>query len=142
MDRINVDSWYRQLEDVRRRCTLSSADAAELLGQLYDLMKCGPGAICGPVEPEVTRPELRCLLAAEAYESAALRLVAKCGYMMSRGGDGLVVASDILPASDCEYSFNARSEAMALCGALSSSLQERVIAGSQRDRRSHRGSLN
>ena len=77
-----------------------------------------------PIRPDISRGSLEALLDAEAFESAALRLVSNCGYMLSRGGDGLFIASVVIPAAGRDYSFSGPSAELALCGALAVSLQE------------------
>jgi hypothetical protein len=53
--------------------------------------------------------------------------------MLSRGGEGLVIASVLMPHADCDYSFSAFSEAVALSGALATCLHEQVMAEAEKD---------
>jgi hypothetical protein len=130
----DIDEWSDKVEDLLVRCEKGSADPASLLAELHRLLETGPAPICGPVRPRISSSELQGLLDAGANESAALRLVGRCTFMLSRGGEGLVIASLLLPHANRDYSFSASSEAVALAGALATCLQEQVMAGAGTDR--------
>jgi hypothetical protein len=129
MDRTALRGWFGELGEVLDKCLADSIAQSDALTATYDLLLTGPADICGPIKPSLTRATLECLLEAEAFESAALRLVERCGYVVSRGGQGQVIASVVLPGSDRDYSFNASSEAIALCGALATCIHEKPISG-------------
>jgi hypothetical protein len=112
-------------------CESKSSDPVELLQDVYSLMTTGPARICDRIKPSLSRDSLQHLLDAGAFESAALRLLEKCGLMLSRSADGMVIASVVLPSDDRDYSFSAFSECNALCGALMSCLVERAAMGRQ-----------
>ena len=134
MDGADVGEWSGKVADLLVQCELHSADPASLLGDLHWLLETGPAQICGPIRPGISRSALLGLLDSGATESAALRLVSRCAYMLSRGGEGVVIASVLTPESDRDYSFNAASEAVALSGALATCLQQHVTAGGRGDR--------
>jgi hypothetical protein len=133
MDGIDLNDWLEQVEDVLAGCASDSVDPAELLSQTHHLLTTGPFDLCAPIKPAISSQTLRQLLDAEAFESAALRLVQRCGYMLSGTAQGTIIASIVLPSAERDYSYNASSEAIALCGALATCLQERVIAGPRMD---------
>lgn len=63
------------------------------------------------------------LLAAGAYDSAALALMPEAGsYMLSRGGEGGAMASVLLPGMEEEMTSEAESPALALMSALAAAL--------------------
>jgi hypothetical protein len=134
MDGTGIGEWSDKVEDLLVQCELHSADPAGLGGDLHWLLETGPAHICGPVRSGISRSALQGLLDSGATESAALRLVSRCAYMLSRGGEGVVIASVLTPNADRDYSFNAASEAVALSGALATCLQEHVTAEGRKDR--------
>ena len=129
----DICEWSDKIEDLLVRCDLHSADPARLVGDLHRLMETGPAAICAAVGPEISRSVLQGLLDSGATESAALRLLSRCTYMLSRGQEGLVIASVLTPHAERDCSYSAFSEAVALSGALATCLQEQVIAAGRRD---------
>lgn len=129
MDGTDIGEWSDKVDDLLVQCELRSADPARLVEDLHGLLETGPAHICGPVRPEISRSALQDLLDSGATESAALRLLGRCTYMLSRGDQGMVIASVLTPHSQRDYSYNAFSEAVALSGALATCLQEHVTAG-------------
>jgi hypothetical protein len=129
MDGIAVRNWSFEVERLLDRCLSRSADPADLLRDVLSILTTGPAEICGPIEPRISSAGLERLLDLEAFESAALRIVGRCGFLLSRSGEGHVVASVVLPGSQDDFSFNSFSEAIALCGALVTCLHERFMAG-------------
>jgi len=124
MNDLDVGAWGQQVEEIVGQCDCTAAASAELLRKVHEILATGPARICFPIRPDFARNSLEALLDAEAFESAALRLVSNCGYMLSRGGDGLFIASVVIPAAGRDYSFSGPSAEVALCGALAVSLQE------------------
>ena len=134
MDGTDIGEWSDMVEDLLVQCEVHAADPVRLLGDLHWLLETGPAQICGPIRPGISRADLQGLLDSGATESAALRLLGRCTYMLSRGGEGMVIASVLTPHAEQDYSFNAFSEAVALSGALATCLQEHVTAGRRTDR--------
>jgi hypothetical protein len=132
MDGADIVEWSDQVEDLLVRCEARAAEPACLVAELYRLLETGPARICRSIRPGISRSALQTLLDAGASESAALRLLGRCTWMLSRGGEGLVIASVLIPQADCDYSFSAFSEAAALSGALATCLQECVTAERRR----------
>jgi hypothetical protein len=128
MDGMDIGEWADRVEDLLVQCEGWAADPARLLEDLHRLLEAGPAAVCGSLRPEISRPALLELLEAGATESAALRLLERCTYMLSRGGEGMVIASVLTPHSERDFSYSAFCEATALAGALATCLQEHVIA--------------
>jgi hypothetical protein len=118
-------AWSGRLDAILADCDLPTPDTARLLRDTYALLRSTPSLISGSHDPDISPANLQSLLDAEAFESAALRLAAKCGWMMS-SLDNHVIATVVSPHSEREYSFNARTVALALCGALAASLKGRV----------------
>lgn len=133
MNKIGFERWFAQLEDVLDRCEIASLGPAEALSETYFLLETGPADVCGPIKPAISRAALQVLLESGAFESAALRLVGKCGYMLSRTNEQLAIASVVLPNGERDFSFSARSEAIALCGALATCLQEEIMTERRMD---------
>ena len=123
-----VDEWSEKVEDLLSKCELDRADRAQLLQEIHHVLETGPAGLCGSIRPPISRSALQDLLAAGAFESAALRLMNGCGYMLSRSGEGLVIATVVTSFSDRDYSFSSSSEDVSLCGALMTCLFEGVIA--------------
>jgi hypothetical protein len=134
MDGADIDQWSDMVEDLLVQCEIRAADPARLVGDLHWLLETGPAQICEPVRPQLSRPALQGLLDCGATESAALRLVGRCTYMLSRGEEGLVIATVLAPHSQRDYSFSAFSEAVAQSGALATCMQEIVTAAVRTDR--------
>jgi hypothetical protein len=124
MNDLDVGAWGQQVDAIVGECDRTAAASGDLLRQVHEILGTGPARICFPIRPDISRGSLEALLDAGAFESAALRLVSNCGYMLSRGGDGLFIASVVIPAAGRDYSFSGPSAELALCGALAVSLQE------------------
>lgn len=121
-----LDAWSDRAEGVLIHCDLPAPDTARLLQDTYMVLRTAPVAVDGSHDPAISQSNLQSLLDAGAFESAALHLAAKCGWMMSRSWDDHVIATVVLPQSEREYSFNARTVPVALCGALVTSLRAGV----------------
>lgn len=124
MDDIETDNWAEKVEDLLWRCERKSIASSELVREVHDILAGGPSRICADIRPQISDSTLQLLLEAGAAESAALRLVEKCGFMLSHDGRGLFIATVVLPAAGREYSFSASSGAFAIGGALATALQE------------------
>jgi hypothetical protein len=122
-------AWNQRVGGLVGQCDRGGAAPARLLRDLHEILATGPARICSPIRPDISRSSLQLLLDAGAYESAALRLLGNCGYMLSRGGEGPFIASVVIPAVGRECSFSGASAEIALCGALALSLQEGLAAG-------------
>jgi len=123
MNGVQTDDWAQRVDELVGQCDRNGG-APELLRGLHEILVTGPAHICSAIQPEITRSSLQALLDAGAFESAALRLLRNCGYMLSGGGEGMFIASVVVPLAGRDYSYSAPSEELALCGALALSLQE------------------
>jgi len=128
MNRVATGEWAERVDDLVGQCDRNAA-ACELLSRLHEILVTGPAHICLAIKPAISRSSLQLLLDAGAFESAALRLLRNCGYMLSRGHEGLVIASVVVPSAGRDCSYSAPSEALALCGALAVALQECLALG-------------
>jgi hypothetical protein len=128
MGEIGIAGWAEQVDEILFRCENTSTDRAALITDIHRLLAEGPASLCGAMRPAISRSELAGLLDVGAFESAALRLLAACGYMLSRDSGGLVIASVVTPSSNRDYSFNASSEDVALSGALMTSIQQQITS--------------
>jgi hypothetical protein len=128
MGGVELDTWAQRVDGFVSQCD-SAGPPIGLLCDLHDILVIGPPWICHSIRPDISRGTLQALLDAGAFESAALRLLRNCGFMLSRGGEGLFIASVVVPSAGRDYSYSAPSEELALCGALALSLQECLAVG-------------
>ena len=129
MERVEDDLWSEKINYLLGSCALNTVDPVDLLIGTYQVLKTGPSGICGSIRQGISHSQLQLLLDSGAFESAALRLLERFGYMLSRSSEGAVIASVVISSSERDYSFNAASEEIALCGALMVCLQESVTDG-------------
>lgn len=125
INEVAAEAWSQRVDELIGQCDRDSAAPAQLLRNVHEILATGPARICAPIRPDISRSSLQLLLDAGAFESAALRLVGNCGYMLSGGGgESRYIASVVVPAAGRDCSFSGRSAELALCGALALSLQE------------------
>jgi hypothetical protein len=124
MNDVEAEGWEQKVGGLVGQCDGEGSAPGELLRGLHEVLATGPARICLAIRPDISSSSLQLLLDAGAFESAALRLLGNCGYLLSRGGEGLYIASVVVPAAGRDYSFSGRSPELALCGALAVSLQE------------------
>jgi hypothetical protein len=105
------------------------AQQAMLLREAMHLMIAAPAPLAAWLGPVADVESIECLLAAEASESAALALIPDhAGYMLSRGCNGVHLASVILPGMVREkYVAEGSSAALALLGAFVAAMRD--VAG-------------
>lgn len=124
MDEVGIDDWSDKVGEILFQCERESVSSADLIRQMHALLVSGPAHICAGIRPDISRSSLQLLLEHGALESAALRLVRNCGYVLSGSGEGAFIATVALPTAERDFSHNAGSEAVAICGALAIALQE------------------
>lgn len=121
--------WCRGLRDVARACPHVPASQQEkLIRKMGDLLMRAPeqAALAGVTVPD--RFRLEALLAARSWETAALALLGEeAGYLVSRSGSGCHLASILLPERLEETTCTGNTLALALVGALASSLSGGAI---------------
>ena len=127
MDKVQIRAWSDRVDDFLFRCERSASFPADLLREMHEILVSGPPRVCGPIRPNISRSSLQILLDDEAFESAAIRLVRKCSYMLSGSANGIFIASVVLPNLDGDFSNSGPSEAAALCGALAAALQATIF---------------
>jgi hypothetical protein len=123
MDRVQIREWSNRVDDLLFQCERTSSLPADLLREAHEILTLGPAKVCGSIRPDLSRSSLQFLLDDGAFESAAIRLVRKCSYMLSGTPNGIIIASVALPNSEHDYSHGGTSEAVALCGALATAIQ-------------------
>jgi len=126
MQDVGVHQWSDKVGDLLFRCERDVISPSEIVSELHGLMASGPAHICAEIRPEISRSTLQFLLDAGAIESAALRLLTRCGYMLSTDGEGIFIGSVASTITGQEHSYSGSSAAVALCGALAMSLQDCV----------------
>ena len=117
--------WTDDLVALVHRCERGDPEAA-LLREIHTLLANGPKDLCEPIAQAIPRGELDRLIECGASESAALRLLGACGYMVSAGAGSQAIVTVFFPASKTEWTFNARTIAIAAVGALATGLSEQV----------------
>ena len=118
--------WRMRLEELGLACQISeAAGQSDGVREAFDLLMLAPPVHCLHLLPQLAEAKLEAMLAAGAYESAALALLPKsAGYMLSRGPNGEHLASVFLPASEQEMTASGATAALALVAALMAELAE------------------
>ena len=115
--------WHAELRSFVVVCDASRAeDQADRIREAWELC-CGlADSVASPIRlPSADR--LEALLAVGAFENAVLALLGpQTGYLLSRGGGGLALASVILPDSDNDQTASGETPALALLSALALAL--------------------
>ena len=129
--------WRAHLRALAAECDASFADEqAERIRDAWRLLASAPLVSSGG-QPFALPPSdaIDAMIEAEAFESAALSLIAPdMGFLLSRGGNGLAIASVVLPGGEEDHTASGASPALALLGALALALLGGEQAASQRDR--------
>ena len=109
--------WRERLGHFLASCTVSGpADQPARLREACGLF---PDA-AGPAGQA-----LEAMIAAHAYDSAALALIGeRAGYTLSRGGNGVCLASIYLPGCHTEHTCEGDTPALALLAAAATALLE------------------
>lgn len=119
-----LDLWLGQMNDFLYDCAVSApveqADRIREACALFDQPHPpAAGFVALPVEHQLIDD----LLCAGGFESAVLALVApETGYMLSRGGNGLCIASVATADGSGEVTVEGTTMALALLGALVSAI--------------------
>ena len=116
--------WRAGMADLSLSASCAEGNqAADLLRQLYDLLRGAPIPWTGARDIATERVRFAAMLEAGACASAALLLVAgRAGYMVSQGLGGRVMATVTLGAGGGEVSSEGADLALALTGALAEAL--------------------
>ncbi|MEY2943575.1 MAG: hypothetical protein RLY97_1589 [Pseudomonadota bacterium] len=123
--RMDSELWRESLADVCRFCPdADDAEQGDALRETYALMSIAPRGQLAGMGHLPDRMIFENMLMAGAYESAALALVPpSAGFLLSRGSNGVHLASVILAGSHDEVAAEANSPAMALVAALAGGLR-------------------
>ena len=128
--------WHGRMEDFLYDCAASAAiEEADRIREACRLLAQPPAAIAPQGEQLVARPvpadAIAAMLEAGAAESAVMALLApEVGYMLSRGGNGVCLASVVLPDGTEEVTAEGSTLALALLAGLVSA----VLAGREEGR--------
>ncbi|MEP7222205.1 MAG: hypothetical protein ABI673_06010 [Novosphingobium sp.] len=119
-----MSDWSARLADMALACADAfPCEQARRLRELRELLASAPSLLSSITVPD--RATYAALLRAEAWESAALSLLGDdCGYMLSRGTGGRVMASIVLPGADEESTASADTAALAIAAALATALRD------------------
>ena len=129
--------WRMRLEELGHACRISeAAGQSDGVREAFDLLMLAPPgqqSHLGPhLAPKLAEAKIDAMLAAGAFESAALALLPQhAGYMLSRGPSGEHLASVFLPDSDRETTAGGATAALALVAALMAELTEVYAVGAQ-----------
>lgn len=113
--------WSGLLRDLAEECMdCTAGEQRGLLRQAAQLLRRGPaGDDYGCLSPA----DFEAMIRIGAFESAAISLLGpESGYLLSRGPNGLHLASVFLPGRDVEVTAEAPTAALALVAALALSL--------------------
>ncbi|MEY4721477.1 MAG: hypothetical protein RIQ46_1202 [Pseudomonadota bacterium] len=129
--------WRSHLRALAAECDASAAEEqGERIREGWQLLA------SAPFKPSDTQPfclppsdAIEAMIEAEAFESAALSLISPdMGFLLSRGGNGLAIASVVLPGGEEDHTASGASPALALLSALALALLGGDQAASHRDR--------
>lgn len=128
--------WHGRMEDFLYDCAASApVEEADRIREACRLLAQPHAAIAQQAGPLVARPvaadAIAAMLQAGAAESAVMALLApEVGYILSRGGNGVCLASLVLPDGSEEVTAEGSTLALALLAGLVSA----VLAGREEGR--------
>jgi hypothetical protein len=131
--RLPENYWRMRIEELGTACrTSEAAGEADGMREAFDLLALAPPGRLAGQGMQLSEALLESLLAARAYESAAIAMLPEyTGYMLSKGINGVHMASVIMPgSSEDSYAYGATA-ALALIAALMLALAECQTAGGQ-----------
>jgi hypothetical protein len=135
--RLPESYWRMRIEELGTACRTSEpAGEADGIREAFDLLALAPLGCLAGEGMRLCEATLESLLAARAYESAAIALLPECtGYMLSKGINGAHMASVIVPGTaEDNYAFGATAS-LALIAALMLALSEdQAVLGQVPDR--------
>lgn len=125
--RLSEPRWYAGIDGlIEDLCAGRCAQQTMLLREAMHLLIAAPVPLANWLGPVVDVEAMETMLAAGASESAALALVPpQAGYMLSRGPNGVHLASVFMPgAAREEYTAEGDTAALALLAALVSAVRD------------------
>ncbi len=129
--------WRAHLRALAAECDASAIEEqGERIRDAWQLLASAPQASSDAQSFSLPPSDaIEAMIEAEAFESAALSLIsADMGFLLSRGGNGLAIASVVLPGGEEDHTASGASPALALLGALALALLGGEPATAQRDR--------
>ena len=127
MPGVSLESWSDRVANLVDLCAEEPGEV-EHVRETDLMLQAGPPALCAPLAQAIARHELDQLLDAEAAESAAMKFLKNCGFMLSGAPGALYLATVALPGARRDFSFSGRSGATAICGAIATALLDAVTA--------------
>lgn len=126
--------WCDALRELTLSCAGDDAcDTPDRLRELNTLMFTAPAAALFDALTPLSHRRLETLIQLAAYESAVMAMMgAGTGYLLSRNGDGVSLATVALSCSLAEKSGSGVMPALALIGALALSLSSVEVAARSR----------
>lgn len=122
------DSWPCVISELHETCSgANAADEVALICRLIGFVAGAAGAWDRLIvqSPDVDR--LQAWVASGACLTAVTAMLGPdAGYMLSRAPGGAAMATVVVDGQDAEYSCFGETEAIALCGAISAGLTERL----------------
>lgn len=108
----------------------NAADEAALVGRLIGFACATEGRWDQLISPSLNIARLHEWVASGACLTAVTAMLGPdAGYMLSRAPGGAAMATVVVDGQDAEYSCFGETEAIALCGAISAGLAERLSLG-------------
>ena len=123
--------WRMRLEELGLACQISeAAGQSDGVREAFDLLMLAPPGQHLHLGPRLAEAKVEAMLAAGAYESAALALLPQsAGYMLSQGPNGEHLASVFLLESEREMTAGGATAALALVAALMAELADIYSVG-------------
>lgn len=117
-------NWHQRWRGFAAECEESTpAEEADRIREAWTLCRLAPAGMRALFAGLPAASRVEGLLAADAAESAALALVGPgMGYMLSRGGHGVALASLVLRQGEADHSAEGATLALALLSALARAL--------------------
>ena len=116
---IGISAWIAIATRLAHICAEARPrDTADRLREALGLLQIAPAALELWIEPCDDPARFEMMLAAQAYDSAALALLGRhTGFMLSRGPNGVCLASVILADAPVDITAEGANAALALLGA-------------------------
>lgn len=130
--KLTIAGWRTHLRALAAECDASAVDEqADRIREAWQLLAAAPQPPAAVPASDV----IEAMLEADAFESAAMSLLSPdMGFLLSRGGNGLAIASVVLPGAEDDHTASGASPALALLSALVLALLGGDQAAAQRDR--------
>ena len=123
--------WRMRLGEIGTACCISEpAGEADGIREAFHVLMLAPPGMLAQLGLRPGEERIEAMLAAGAFESAALALLPQgTGYMLSRGANGEHLASVFLAGTDSEMTAHGATAALALIAALMAKLSQSQTVG-------------